>query len=308
MLAAMMHRTCSLAWLIVFAVGCNPAPATTDGASTGGPADTGMAATDPGTSSAPSPTTSGTTGLPGTGGGSAETSGTGGAPGTTGGSTSSTGAGGTDGESTSGTGGTGGTGATSSTSSTSGGHVEGCPGGKPLFQLPELVVDEGLEWCPDGQIHRHTAVECVHPLDTKACADPKQCMEPCDAFGEGVCNKKYGEFCTCQYPCLGDADCPADAACLCHGGLPVDGGGYNHYVQSSECVRAGCRTDAECAPFLCALSPGICGYGTVDGLFCHTAEDECVGDQDCVDQQLGNLCQFTADQQRWTCTEMALCE
>lgn len=305
MLGAMMHRTRSLSWLVLLAGGCNPAPATTDGASTSGPADTGSAATDPGTSSAgPTPTTSRTTGLPGTGDASAATSDTGGAPGTTGGG--STGPGATDGESMSSTSSTGSSGGASSSSS--GEPVEGCPGGEPLFQLPELVVDEGLEWCPDGQVHRHTAVECVHPLGGEVCNDPKKCAEPCDAFGEGVCNTKYVDFCGCQYPCLSDADCPADAACLCNGGRPAEGGGYYHYVTTTECVTAGCHTDADCAPFLCALSPGICGYGTVDGLFCHTADDECVGDQDCQAQKLGNLCVFTADEQRWTCTEMAQCE
>lgn len=299
MLGAMMHRTCWPPWLVLLAVACSPAPATTDGASTRGAGESGPAATDPGTSSAgPAPTTSGTTGLPGTGGASAETSG--GAPGTIGGGSSSTGAGATDGESMSSTSHTG--------SSSSGEPVEGCPGGEPLFQLPELAVDEGLEWCPDGQVHRHTAVECVHPLGGEACDDPNKCAEPCDAFGEGVCNTKYVDFCGCQYPCLSDADCPTDAACLCNGARPAEGGGYYHYVTSTQCVQAGCHTDADCAPFLCALSPGICGYGTVDGLFCHTADDECVGDQDCQDQKLGNLCVFTADEQRWMCTEMAQCE
>jgi len=46
----------------------------------------------------------------------------------------------------------------------------------------------------------------------------------------------------------------------------------------------------------------------VDGLFCHTADDECVGDQDCQAQQLGDLCHFVADEQRWKCTTMAQCE
>jgi len=184
----------------------------------------------------------------------------------------------------------------------------GCPGGKPLFQLPELVVDEGLELCPDGQLHRHTAVECVHPLVGEACKAPKTCPAPCDDFGDGVCNTKYVDFCGCQYPCLTDSDCPADAACLCNGALPAEGGGTYDYVPSSECVPAACHTDADCAPFLCAVSPGICGYGDVHGLFCHTPEDECVGDQDCFDKQLGNLCMFEAAEKRWTCTEMAFCE
>jgi len=118
-LGAMMHRTGSLPWLVLFAVRCSPAPATTDAASTSGPADTG-----PGTSGAgPTPTTSGTTGLPGTGGASAETSG--GAPGTTGG-------GATDGESMSSTSRT--NSSSSTAGSSSGEPVAGCLGGEPLFR------------------------------------------------------------------------------------------------------------------------------------------------------------------------------
>ena len=182
-----------------------------------------------------------------------------------------------------------------------------CAGGEPLFQLPELRVDDGMERCPDGQVHRFEAAQCLHHLEIKECpAD--ECGGPCDQLGDGVCNELFVDSCFCHYPCTSDADCLPGAACLCAAGIPSGGGGYEGLVAISECVPANCRTDADCGEFLCALSPSLCGYGFNDGLFCHTADDECVDGQDCVDQQLGNLCVFEAAEQRWVCTEAAMCE
>lgn len=182
-----------------------------------------------------------------------------------------------------------------------------CPGGEPLFQLPELRADDGVERCPDGQVHRFEAVECVDHLEIKECpAD--QCSGPCDQLGDGVCNELFVDACFCHYPCTSDADCLPDAACLCAAGVPSGGGGHDGLVAVTECVPANCRTDADCGGFFCAVSPSLCGFGFPDGLFCHTAEDECVGGQDCVDQRLGNLCLFEPAEQRWVCTEAAICE
>jgi len=177
----------------------------------------------------------------------------------------------------------------------------------PLEQLPELEVDAGLERCPDGQVYRPTAASCVHPLALDPCGDPGLCMETCEELGAGLCNTLFTDFCACQYPCEVDGDCAPNAACLCASGVAVEGG-YEGYVPFSQCVPAGCRTDADCGEFRCALSPGICGWGTLTGLFCRTPDDECAAEQDCVDAGLGNLCQFAPDQQRWVCTEQAFCE
>jgi hypothetical protein len=165
-------------------------------------------------------------------------------------------------------------------------------------------MDQGLELCPDGLVHRHTAVECVHPTTFgEACKAPKTCNQPCDDFGDGLCTN-YVQGCNCEYPCATDADCAADAACLCQGGLPLGGGQTLYFVGRTECVRAACHTDADCAPFLCGLSPGICGNGMVDGLFCHTPEDECLSTSDCGD---GTQCGFAAAEKRWQCIALADC-
>lgn len=289
-----------LSYLALFIMGCQPtAPATTDSTSSGG-SDTGSGMTGgPGMSSgATAPTTSGTTEPPATGSTSESMSGTTG--GTTSGATSGTTAGTTTSSDTT----TSDTTTTSDASSSSGQVEPGCPGGKPLFQSPELVVDQGLELCPDGLVHRHTAVECVHPTTFgEACKAPKTCNQPCDDFGDGLCTN-YVQGCNCEYPCATDADCAADAACLCQGGLPLGGGQTHYYVGWTECVRAACHTDADCAPFLCGLSPGICGNGMVDGLFCHTPEDECLSTSDCGD---GTQCGFEAAEKRWKCIALADC-
>lgn len=280
-----VHVRTLVHWLALFTAGCGP----------GLPSDT----TQTTGSSAPA-STGGTT--PGEGTSTTVEAPTGTATGTTGASSST----GTSNSSSSSA-----SSSSSSSSAATTGPVEppaGCPGGEPLFQLPELTEDEGLEWCPDGQIHRHTAVECLHPLTIEPCKDPAKCAEPCDEHGDGVCNTLFVVSCGCQYPCTTDADCQPDAACLCNGALPVGNGGYEHYVTVTQCVLANCRTDADCGEFLCALSPGICGYGTVSGLFCHTAQDECISNEECLDKKLGDLCMFEPAEQRWTCTGQANCE
>lgn len=278
-----------LRWFVLLAAACGPTPQT-DTSSTG----TSTASVDP----TPTTTTGTSTSDPSIGSSSISDASTAGSPSSGGSASEPT----TDGSTTADP-------STSSGESSSTGEPppNHCPGGLPLFQLPELTVEEGLEICPDGQIHRHTAVECLDPLPIQECP-ANECPGPCDELGDGLCNTVYQGYCTCEYPCTTDADCKPGAACLCAGGQPTGGGGYNHFIGRTQCVPADCRTDADCGEFLCALSPGVCGYGGVLGLFCHTAEDDCVGNQDCYDQQLGNLCLFEAAEQRWKCTVMFECE
>lgn len=173
----------------------------------------------------------------------------------------------------------------------------------PLLQAPDFVVEDGLELCANGQIHRPAAVECVHPFEVDLCADPMKCKTECDAFGAGVCNTSFENTCACRYPCETDADCADNAACLC--GAIAD----NHWVvPNSQCYRADCRTDADCAGFQCGLSPGVCGPGTLGGMFCRGPADECQTHQECFDKKLGNMCWFDTLKDHWACTESALCE
>lgn len=181
--------------------------------------------------------------------------------------------------------------------------------GDLLLQIPELTAPSGLERCPDGQVHRPAATACAHPFAVEPCPGPDPCDgAACDELGAGACHRLADQVCHCRYPCTSDADCQPDAACLCASGLPLDADVYDVYVPTSECVPADCRSDADCGDFLCALSPGLCGYATVRGLFCHTAADECTVDADCDDPDLGHLCLFDLEQARWRCTAQVPCE
>jgi hypothetical protein len=88
--------------------------------------------------------------------------------------------------------------------------------------------------------------------------------------------------------------------CLCSAAYDDgdEGGDYLSY-NDSQCVRAECETDADCNGFECGVSQGLC---QVDGLFCHTAEDECHGPEDCENDG----CAFTGT--RWECTGQVICD
>jgi hypothetical protein len=72
-------------------------------------------------------------------------------------------------------------------------------------------------------VHRHTAVMCAHPYELNACDERGGCDEPCDGLGDGSCTELFEGFCRCAFPCTSDADCSADAACLCASGVGGEG-------------------------------------------------------------------------------------
>jgi hypothetical protein len=101
--------------------------------------------------------------------------------------------------------------------------------------------------------------------------------------------------------CLSDADCAAGSGqtevCSCAGNTFE----YAHATRNL-CVPADCRTDAECAPYLCSPSNGDGGpfYG-VQGYYCHTPNDTCSNDSDCVNNGTQGYCMFSVLSDHWTC-------
>ncbi|HKU44140.1 MAG TPA: hypothetical protein VJR89_38530 [Polyangiales bacterium] len=96
----------------------------------------------------------------------------------------------------------------------------------------------------------------------------------------------------CTYDeCFADADCKS-GPCIC---------GEGGYAENS-CMAGNCQTDADCgANGYCSPTFGACGgYSGVEAYYCHTCEDECVDNEDCVGQP-GADCRFEPSVGHWRC-------
>src|SRR6185312_13230497 len=94
-----------------------------------------------------------------------------------------------------------------------------------------------------------------------------------------------------------DADCGSGGVCSCAGSTFE----YAHATRNI-CVPANCRVDADCSPYLCSPSNSDGGpfYG-VQGYYCHTGNDTCGRDSDCVQNGTQGYCMFAAEVAHWTC-------
>jgi hypothetical protein len=69
------------------------------------------------------------------------------------------------------------------------------------------------------------------------------------------------------------------------------------------CLAGNCTVDSDCGSGgYCSPSYGTsCGaYGGVAGYFCHTAEDQCTNDNQCVEGGTG-YCGYQPTTNQWTC-------
>ena len=97
--------------------------------------------------------------------------------------------------------------------------------------------------------------------------------------------------------CLVDSDCGATDVCSCAGHTFE----YAHATRNI-CVTADCRTDADCGAFACSPTDSDGGpfYG-VQGYYCHTSNDSCGRDSDCVRGTEQGYCMFSQDVAHWVC-------
>lgn len=155
--------------------------------------------------------------------------------------------------------------------------------------------------------HRAAAVDCnmERPVGAGATGDP---MDACSADADctegenGRCVADPGKPASCSYDaCVSDADCGAGTACACRF-LPEH--------TANTCVHGSCRVDGDCG----SLDNGFCSpsgltlaasclgglpVGSI-GYYCHTQQDECIDDSDCVSD--GSLrCLFSPAAQHWRC-------
>jgi hypothetical protein len=163
--------------------------------------------------------------------------------------------------------------------------------------------------------HRPNDDQCAGPAPAGNCMGGDgtlggsfMCLEDsdCTAGPNGRCGNPGGPAgCSCSYDaCTQDTDCPSGKTCACHGS-PFSAVG-------NTCVAGNCRVDADCgAGGYCsptAPSDGVCG--NVAGYYCHTPNDLCLNDSDCVDAgggPGGSFCEYSTTNSRWECARIAEC-
>jgi hypothetical protein len=126
----------------------------------------------------------------------------------------------------------------------------------------------------------------------------------CTAGTNGRCVESGGGVleCSCTYDtCTGDATCPTNQTCACHGAPYTDG-------QGNTCVPGNCRVDADCGTGgYCSPTYNLNSCGSLGGYYCHTPQDQCINDTDCGGANGPELCIYSGTDGRWECHMQELC-
>jgi hypothetical protein len=136
--------------------------------------------------------------------------------------------------------------------------------------------------CADGAINRESAVGCTQPITAPACKGT-EASRSCDTAANcterphGFCMSGWGQvgtYCSCVYPCLNDAECGANEACLCPG---IEENGPS----VATCAPASCKTNSDCSSGECGASIHFNGCGHELALHCRGPSDTCRSDEAC---------------------------
>jgi len=155
-----------------------------------------------------------------------------------------------------------------------------CDNSTPLPQAGEPAAPSGFERCDNEAVHRVEPVECTTPQTPSGCIDNSNGGEctvdvECTEAPFGSCQQNPSPFdenqCMCVYGCRTDADCSQGQICRCAG---EDLGLF------TQCIEAGCASDAGCDGGWCALSPDPCEPGGYK-VACLDSTDECFGTDNC---------------------------
>jgi hypothetical protein len=151
------------------------------------------------------------------------------------------------------------------------------------------------------QDHRPTDVSC--PLSTPIAAAPCDAAAECPVVAHVAC-VSYDDagtvsFCNADV-CHVDSDCADGGVCLCGSDSTAITA-----ATSNVCLAAGnCRVDSDC-PKVPYCSPSSVGCGTTFSYYCHTPNDDCGSDADCLADQ---FCQYSPNAAKWTCVSAGACE
>jgi hypothetical protein len=105
--------------------------------------------------------------------------------------------------------------------------------------------------------------------------------------------------CAAGSGCASDADCSSGTACVCETGGGAGSAGH------SACVTADCRVDADCGPGgSCSQSGGECPRA-INGVFCHTKDDQCGNASDCTAPF--SDCLYSPEVGHWICVVIGAC-
>jgi hypothetical protein len=99
--------------------------------------------------------------------------------------------------------------------------------------------------------------------------------------------------------CHVDGDCASGTTCACSG----TSRGYSARDLGNVCLPSNCRVDSDCSTGYCSPTVSAsCGkfYGT-EGFYCHTCDDTCADDADCVDSTGQGYCAYDVTVGHWAC-------
>ena len=165
---------------------------------------------------------------------------------------------------------------------------------------PDSHQNIGLGRVPEN--HRAAAVGCDDqrpPGDGRAYFEGSECSQDtdCSAGHNGRCSGfRNGSSCTYD-ECAADADCTSSGPCACEAAFWSD---------ANACLPGNCRTDAGCAGGngYCSPTFGDCGnYAGVIAYYCHTPDDTCIDDVDCVGNEMQGegYCMYRPELGHWEC-------
>lgn len=167
------------------------------------------------------------------------------------------------------------------------------PAGPFVTYTPPKPGQRGLARSPDGIWHRATPQQCPTRISGRACTrvrDGSNCVtsDDCRERPHGKCTEKQGvfgeDYCTCEYSCADDSECPEGQVCTCGGEkfFTRRGRTYGYFkLTHGTCVPASCTQDSDCASGLCARSARYDGCSDDVRFACRTDRDTCITTRDC---------------------------